>query len=741
LLSGWDAPPRTFLALLIGLTFALCLLPDAKFVRMRRLALSGAWESTRVTVLAVALWSALVTLEYWAFGHWSVIVFGDEGGLSFPYFAHLARLPQWGRIRFDPAILGGSEITSLLANGGSLFSLEVWEFRIFGPELGFVLHKILNTFLATYGAFLVARNGVNAPYGVSILIAFSYSVSFLYVDSISLVHGLGYGLGPLGLYTLVYRYNRKNYYLGCGVFSLLIGASMSISHSNIAFYVALLCVAAYEGIAWRRQFLLGAAIVTLVIAFIWADVIYGMLSFVPLTPRGQASALFRDALGPRYLFDVMLNGYFYSANTLVVIAAGFIASRLQRSILRITALALSPWLLAVAYSIIPFRQIGLGSLETIDPVYLYFATSSVIVVVLAITARTLFTDDGIGDLKHGNFSSKFFISFIICLAFSSLVAAKHLHFLTMVGGSSRAIYHIENVEKLAASADPRFRALAGPDANSSEYFSDNVLLAYGLATAGGYFNLVDIWHNEYWKRAGVGSSRGYAGLPEGVFDCGQSYALKNIDLLRVGGIRYIVSRTPVEAPELTLLSGPADLVSEHCRSRGLHRIALAFQRNRPIRDAFIYELPSALPIAYFARAERHSRYLVNSDAFWDEVRRYAPDRVVSGLEIASDQKFDDQAKMLSMELKTNGYLIMTESEDVSMLVLNHPALPFWQVAIDSIPAQLVSVNGIHMAVKISAGRHLIAFSYCRWMPSDYLRKFWAVFKTNLRSCVPLSSTP
>jgi len=727
LLSGWDAPPRTFLTLLVALTVALFLLPQSILQRPFRFASTRLSESAALTILAILLWTALVTAEYWALGKHSLIVFGDEGGLSFPYFAHLARFPRWGTPHFDPSVLGGSEITGLLANGGSLFSLEIWEFRVFGPEGGFVLHKILNSFFATSGAFLVARNGIKAPYVFSLLIGFGYSVSFLYVDAVTLVHGLGYGLIPFAIYMVIYRSDRKHYYLGCLGFALLLSASMSISHSNIALYVALFSVAAYEGLVWRRRFWLGIAILTTVIAVVWADVLYAMLSFVALTPRGQASADLKDSFNAGYLWHGIIDGYFYVANTVPVVIAVVVVSRFRRPLLATVGLALCPWLLALIYTVMPFRRMGLGVLETIDPIYLYFASPAVLVVVLSVAAAELFPAEKPEIAVKGFSAEKFFVSFVLALTLSSFVAAKHFDLLMLIGGSSRTMYYIPNIEELARTADPAYRVLAGPDANNFEYFSDNVLLAYGLATIGGYFNLVDWWHNEYWKRAGVGSNRGYAGLTSGVTDCADVYELKTVDLLRIAGVRYLVSRTRVDAPGLRLISGPPDAVSEGCLARKFDRVRLAFQSNRPIRDAFIYELPPPLPVAYFAGAARHSSSSIASDAFWDEVRQYGLDRTVSSADIAADEPFDEQAEILSLHRDIDGYSLETRSRDTALLVLNHPALPFWRVAVDGIRAPLISANGIHMAVRVPPGRHTLVFSYCRWMPSDGLKAIVSAF--------------
>jgi hypothetical protein len=720
LFTGWDGAAHLFLAALIASTGFFLLAPKKLVFGALRLEPKSQLAYGMATASLLVIWTLLVTMEFWVLGpSSSYIGFGDEGELSFPYFAHLAQLPQWPRPRFDPAVMGGSEIASLFVIGGSLFSLELWEFHLLGPDAGFILHKLLNTFLASLGGFLIARNGLKAGWVASLLIGFSYSVSFLFVDSITLNHGLGYGLIPLGAYVFVYRIPKEYYYSCCLAFALLISSSMSVLHSNFAFYVTLFCIAAYARVLATWRFILATSMLTAVIAFNWADVIYAMLTFAPYSVRGTTADFFKAQFGLIYLLYNFIEGYFFTANTLPVAAICLVVLGLGRRSVRLCLLALLPLLLAAIFAVFPFGSIGLGFLETLDPIYLYLASPAVLTVVLAASATALTTEPGGGALGV-RWQQRVYVSFLLGLTVSSLVGYKYHHFLGFISGSSRDIYHIRNVEDLAWNADDRYRVLAGPNGRSSEYFTDNVLLAYGLPTLGGYFNLIDVWHSEYWRRAGIGgNTRGYVGLTSAV-GCDETYALKNIDLLRVGGIGHVVSRTPLEAPELRLVSGPPDRVSPLCQARGLRRVTVPFMNAGSVRDAFIYEVPDPLPVLYFARGKRHSGHAIETDAFWDEVRHYAPDRIVSGTAITADRTFDDDATLLSFRRDSSGYTVETSAKADTMLVLSHPASPFWTASVDGAPAPVVPVNGIQLAVDLPAGPHEVKFTYERRLPSDYI---------------------
>jgi hypothetical protein len=384
---------------------------------------------------------------------------------------------------------------------------------------------------------------------------------------------------------------------------------------------------------------------------------------------------------------------------------------------RIIVLALFPLGLAVAFTLFPFALIHLGTLETIDPLYIYLGTPAVLVIVLAATAVEV-TTAPLATVSRADWRPSIFASFLLALTLSSFLAYKYLHFLEFIGGSSRDLYRIRNVDELAAVADRRFRVLAGPNSRSSEYFSDNVLLAYGLPTFGGYFNLVDAWHNAYWAHAGVATKRGYSGLTQAFDRCNEVFHLDNLDLLRLAGVRYIVGRTPIEAVGLTLLSAPSQAQSSRCEAPGLSRILLSFREAGTIRDAFIYELGGALPLVYFAREARHNGAGLDTDAFWDDVRRLGPERIVSGPFIDRDRRYSDDAQLVSVAQQENGYLIDTTSPSEALIILGHPKVPFWSASVDGRPADVLPVNGIDMAVELSAGRHRIAFTYRRPMPSD-----------------------
>src|SRR5262249_60128819 len=85
-----------------------------------------------------------------------------------------------------------------------------------------------------------------------------------------------------------------------------------------------------------------------------------------------------------------------------------------------------------------------------------------------------------------------------------------------------------------------------------------------------------------------------------------------------------------------------------------------------------------------------------------------------------DRRYSDDARLVSVAQQENGYLIDTTSPSEALLILGHPKVPFWSASVDGRPADVLSVNGIDMAVELPAGRHRIAFAYRRAVPGDIL---------------------
>lgn len=715
-LSGWEGPAHLFLVLLVAGTLLLSACPcNVLQVSAWRRADPAIARHRWVIPVLLVLWALAVTSEFWLLGDRSFVMFGDEGEVSFPYFSHLAALPHY--LRFDPAVLGGADSRSLFTSGSNLLPLDVWMFHLLGSDLAFTLHKVLNTLLATAGAFALARKGVKASFIASLAVGCAYSVSFFYVITVTLGTGLGYALIPLGLYVLIYRLDKPFYLAGCVLFGLLVSSSMTVTHSNLAFYTALFCGACYNRVITKPRFLLGASLVTAIIVIVWLDVLYALASFAGYTLRGTSTAFYAKKFSLGYVWDALARQYFFEPSTLIVLAASLLPYGWNRRWISAAALCLGPWFIAVAWVMMPFSSLGLEKLRAIDPVWLFMGSAPLLVIVLA-QASVAVAERGQGTVPA--WRVRMFSAFLVMFPLSLFAGYKWLHVNALANGSSRNIYHLHNVEVLAENMDRRYRVLAGPDWRAGPYyFSDDVLLAYGLPTIGGLFNLVDRWHYAFWLHAGDPDDRGYVGLAS-TPDCVRPRPLDNTALFRIAGVRYVVSRTPLEAPGMILLSGPKSDTLRPCNA-GLAS-GLAALRHEPA-DAFIYELPLPLPLFYFAKAVQQSGQGLQSGDFWNAVAREGVNRVAISTDPVSPRTYDGEGT-LKVVTRENGYSVTTNSHRGEMLVIGHPRFPFWRVFVDGNLASLISVNGIQMAVAIPAGLHTVELRYARWLPSDAIKKWF-----------------
>jgi hypothetical protein len=722
---GFLGPAHIFGVLVVLFTGTLFLiLRRVPAGRLGAVVEAPLFDRTAVVLCLILMWTCLVTIEFWALGSSSLVTLGDESEIAYPYYAHLARLPLWPKARFDPDVMGGADLVSLFdSSAGAMFSLEIWLVSAFGPDAAYVIHKIANSFVAVTGAFLLVNKGVKVPSSLSLLIGFFYSVSFFFVITGTFIHGLGYALIPLGLYLLVYRIDGRGYYAGCFAFGVLMSLSMSIAHSNIAFFTALFCVSMYSGALLRVRFMIGVAIVIVLVLVNWADSIYGILSFGPFTPRFQLSDAFKEQFDLPYLVNSLVSASYNNGNTLLIALLCFAVTLGRQRMTSLLLLALAPWLVAVAFSMVPFRYIGLSSLEAIDPQYLFLGASAVDVVVLGGTVALLEVDRN-KTMRGWMWQRPLFLSFLVALPISAAVCYTCLNLFLIDSGHSRAVFHLANVQALAARMDGNYRVLAGPNSRTPRaLFFDNALLAYGVPTWGGNFNLIDVWHHEYWRRAGIATARGQVGLTMAVTRCDEVYTLDHLDLLRVGGVRYVVGRTPIESAKLKLVSKPDELSSPMCSPSVLKRLALVLT-GKANTGAFIYEVPDPLPVVYFAHAARHSEHEFNTDDFWQEVAHWGPERIVSSTSVDRERTFADDAEIVSLRRGRESYTIEARAGHEGLLVLGHPRSPFWNATIDGMRAEIIPVNGVQMAVNVPAGMHEILFTYRRWLPSDYLLQFF-----------------
>jgi hypothetical protein len=377
------------------------------------------------------------------------------------------------------------------------------------------------------------------------------------------------------------------------------------------------------------------------------------------------------------------------------------ARRLARALpLSILAIAMT---LRWAGTVVPFEALGLGVIKNgLNPSYMIFAMWPMSVVTAAVALAA-------GEGAQARWR-RWAAAAIVALPLALLAQYKTTSMLYWAGmaGQNDAL-RIPNL-KQADWYQPGYRAVAAP-----YHLWDMTLLPYGIDTLAGYFNLFNDRIATFWSQAGVGLSNGMLTLRYGDAPCPRRYqagGLGDMDLLRVGNARYLVSRVPVEGPGLTQISGPGDDYVPACARAGWRKLAAHLSERFAPPAVHVYDIAGALPRVYFATgAEAAGDY--HSPDFWARVRAEGPKRVAitetplafaSGWETAAvtGQHFADDTWTAAVEAPKGGLLVFVS-----------PYLPFWRAEADGRPAEVVPVNGIAMAVEVPPGARQVVLRYQR----------------------------
>ncbi|MBI3854222.1 MAG: YfhO family protein [Planctomycetes bacterium] len=130
-------------------------------------------------------------------------------------------------------------------------------------------------------------------------------------------------------------------------------------------------------------------------------------------------------------------------------------------------------------------------------------------------------------------------------------------------------------------------------------------------------------------------------------------------------------------------------------------------------SGIVYENPRALPRAFLvgrsvntSSDEERLRFMVSPE--FDPRRVVVTERESGGLQDGGETE-KSVVRLASRE--PGGYALVTESPADAFLVLAEAYYPGWMVEVDGAPAELLRANHLMQAVRLTAGRHDVRFSY------------------------------
>ena len=663
--------------------------------------------------LLAILWVAAVTAEYWVFGSASYARLGDEANtsLAFHIYRHLsAGLDE----RFAAAIAGGSDGLAVFPFPVAFISIERLLFDLMPPWGALAVHKLMNASVAFAGGWLVAR-AFGASRGLAFAIAAFATVSNHFVVTVTLTTGLGYAAIPLAVWVFCLRLGQRFYLAAAFVFSALYAISSAPFHTGVPMAVAVAIAAAATG-GWRRPafyvVLLGWAAL---MALNWADVLYAMASFAPMSAR---LASFAPAITAK---DI---GYFVEFQKLapaLVVATVLSLAPLAASVrLRAVAVLVAPTALALAFDAVSWNSLGLGLLEGVQAIYVAYATPAMEILALAMAAPAL------GEPRVRR--ERMAVAVAVALPFALAAAYKVENLAYWLGlAGQRDLFEIPNLkdQRWRTGEGARDRVLAVP-----YRFTDNFLFAYGLDAAGGYFNLIDRWRVAQWEAMSPASAyraaSGQVALDYIRASCPPPPDLDRLldtRLMRAANIGWIASKLPIAGRGLTQVSGPDPaLWSNGCELALGPKLARYARERFDPSPVFIYRVDGVLPRIFFAGAVVHAPERWPGPAFWQAVADGVEGRAVAldpGTDVAAGPL--PTARVFSWRRIMDGYEAEIDAPEGGLLTLNHTPVPFWRAAVDNGAASSpMAVSGMMIAVTVPPGARTVRFVYDRWLPSDIL---------------------
>jgi len=197
--------------------------------------------------------------------------------------------------------------------------------------------------------------------------------------------------------------------------------------------------------------------------------------------------------------------------------------------------------------------------------------------------------------------------------------------------------------------------------------------------------------------AGIESTGGYHAAKLGIYQdfLARSSNLANINVLRMLGVRYVISPVPLDYPELSPVM------------TGVLRVASG---DVPVG---VYQLSGAMPRAWFAPVVSS----VSGDAAAvDSVmtgRGQAGEAWASGVPWQGTKRFSS-GTILSMARAPESIAMKVRADGEAFLVVSEVWYPRrWKLSVDGREAGTVKVDGLIRGVRLPAGEHEVRFTYDR----------------------------
>jgi hypothetical protein len=657
-----------------------------------------------------------VTFEFWFLGPYSFAMSGDETE-ALTKLHWLSHDFIGGQFAADYA--GGNDVYGVTTGGKGLeaVSLEGTLFRYLPIWLAAAVIHVYVNLAALAGSYLLVRRVCGATPGLAVAAALVFVGSFHPLVNVTTNMGIGWLGTPLLTYVVVARSREPGYWWPVIAMAALYAVSSMIVFTLPATVLAVIGVAVVMGsVDWRR-IIAATALISFLEFLNWAEWLWHVAQILPYSMRGSVITLSRGVRDlPAMLLEKvelhlqMPSPFVYAVLALVILWVFDRRFAGRAAVAMLVSLTVGPVL-----KIVPFSRLGLHLLDSYDWTYLEYS---------------------------------FYTFALLILARAAVVAREHidaagawrkipLAALVLMGMSDQAMHKIDDVVHYLdnggvaeTTAIPNLRqpdwldrAPAGTRVVSFPYrITPWIVAAYGVPTFDGYINVMPASRGLYWVYAQfhgdlAALTHGQAYLQTLDPRCCRSYRLADdldLELLRMGGVGFIVSDLPLTGAGLTKISGPADdKVPPRRGDGGLAKLESYVHRIVDPGPVFVYAVADPAPLAYGATS-------VESVDEPDTARFYGLVRSAFARHVAVVRRseapvlpaIDGAINVLAVRTIKDGFTVQISAPSGGLLVLNTPWTPFWHATDNSgTVAMAFPVNGIQLGVVVPAGTSDLVLRY------------------------------
>ena len=700
-------------------------------------------ETLNNPIRIFAVWVFLFTFEYFALGPFSFIYIGDEGELIVAAYHFYAE--TWNGGQYIHGLASGDDATAGFIIGGAWASVDGLLFNLFPVWLAIFIHKALVSGIGFAGIYLLCRDG----FGVRKIVAASagalFTVGYFRLVNVTFGFGFGFAVMPLGMYVLVYCHGQKNYWIKALLFAGFASMVIVPTQSALAFGVSII-----TAMALLRKFSLGIiltlGLVTLGVAFNWAESMFGMVSLGAGSLFGQniADASFASVLQSTidtYGSILGITGRHMGLGMTIIVSswlfAGIILVFTRDKLLPYFALTfVVPFIAILTFLTLPWELLHLEVIRGVTYSYMSLAILPGGIVALAY-AIDLVISHSLASEKRTRTISLFSLAAPLgVLAWYKIFALWQI--LTVSGQGM--YWTVDNLKDQAWKSDDLYRTISLQHANLIP--EPNLLFSfYNLEMFDAYRNFPTNVYMSYWQD-GISPAGGslYNTLwlqPRFIDKAQKNYRMgdqADLTLLGAANVRYILSPIPLKEDGLRLVDGPvfneklfkiaAEPLAQSTGGSQLEKLIQAWDYTSVLKDrifsygkVYVYELDRVLPRAWAAVGALEVPDDISERAFLAEVSRlaFARQAVVRAKDVPPEfEKMSfNGAKVISVREVRNGYDVDVEAPDGGLIVVNAEISPFFRASVNGRATQIFPVNGVQTGIVVPKLGTTLSLRYSR----------------------------